>query len=176
MRRLGGIISLLSLLLLIAAVVMWIRCRWWQDVLTHVRQDSATEIKWQIESANDGLSVVRLSGARTMFFGDSPGWSYSRNDMVIRSGPYAVRVSRSGQYSYFISYAGQIHSKGVALPYWMIILFMAIAPAFWVRAEISRRRRLRSGLCQSCGYDLTGNTSGVCPECGAAISTPVDLN
>lgn len=22
------------------------------------------------------------------------------------------------------------------------------------------------GLCVSCGYDLTGNTSGVCPECG----------
>ncbi len=25
------------------------------------------------------------------------------------------------------------------------------------------------GICTSCGYDLTGNTSGVCPECGAAI-------
>lgn len=22
------------------------------------------------------------------------------------------------------------------------------------------------GLCVSCGYDLTGNTSGICPECG----------
>ena len=26
-----------------------------------------------------------------------------------------------------------------------------------------------SGHCQSCGYDLTGNTSGRCPECGEAI-------
>lgn len=24
--------------------------------------------------------------------------------------------------------------------------------------------------CQTCGYDLTGNTSGVCPECGLAVS------
>jgi len=26
------------------------------------------------------------------------------------------------------------------------------------------------GLCRGCGYNLTGNTSGVCPECG----TPLD--
>jgi uncharacterized RDD family membrane protein YckC len=24
--------------------------------------------------------------------------------------------------------------------------------------------------CENCGYDLTGNTSGICPECGASIS------
>jgi hypothetical protein len=27
-----------------------------------------------------------------------------------------------------------------------------------------------AGHCQRCGYNLTGNTSGICPECG----TPVD--
>lgn len=26
-----------------------------------------------------------------------------------------------------------------------------------------------AGHCQHCGYDLTGNTSGVCPECGEQI-------
>lgn len=25
------------------------------------------------------------------------------------------------------------------------------------------------GCCQTCGYNLRGNTSGVCPECGAAV-------
>lgn len=29
-------------------------------------------------------------------------------------------------------------------------------------------REFRPGLCRACGYDLTGNVSGVCPECGAA--------
>lgn len=32
--------------------------------------------------------------------------------------------------------------------------------------------RRKSGLCESCGYDLTGNTSGTCPECGAKIAEP----
>jgi len=25
------------------------------------------------------------------------------------------------------------------------------------------------GHCTACGYDLTGNTSGVCPECGKTV-------
>ena len=36
--------------------------------------------------------------------------------------------------------------------------------------ERSLRRQVRraNGQCQDCGYDLTGNVSGVCPECGAS--------
>ncbi len=35
-----------------------------------------------------------------------------------------------------------------------------------------RRSLVAHGIpcCTSCGYDVTGNTSGVCPECGVAIS------
>jgi hypothetical protein len=29
-----------------------------------------------------------------------------------------------------------------------------------------RQRRSGHGRCPRCGYDLTGNVSGVCPECG----------
>ena len=41
----------------------------------------------------------------------------------------------------------------------------------WVflRRRLRRCRRLHSGCCSRCGYNLTGNTSGVCPECGTAI-------
>jgi predicted RNA-binding Zn-ribbon protein involved in translation (DUF1610 family) len=31
-------------------------------------------------------------------------------------------------------------------------------------------RRMSLNVCKSCGYNLTGNVSGVCPECGTAIS------
>ena len=30
--------------------------------------------------------------------------------------------------------------------------------------------------CQECGYDLTGNTSGVCPECGCRIGSLDSVN
>ena len=32
-----------------------------------------------------------------------------------------------------------------------------------------RLQRLLEGRCPTCGYDLTGNISGVCPECGTPI-------
>jgi hypothetical protein len=42
-------------------------------------------------------------------------------------------------------------------------LFPALA---FVRGPFRRWRRCRRGLCVKCDYDLTGNVSGVCPECG----------
>ena len=35
----------------------------------------------------------------------------------------------------------------------------------WWRGRLGQRRVL-DNLCPHCGYDLTGNVSGVCPECG----------
>ncbi|HUU83124.1 MAG TPA: hypothetical protein VM243_06425 [Phycisphaerae bacterium] len=55
-------------------------------------------------------------------------------------------------------------------------LLAVAALAAMVNAAVSgwmtyRRRpalygRLEAGRCLHCGYDLTGNVSGVCPECG----------
>jgi hypothetical protein len=35
------------------------------------------------------------------------------------------------------------------------------------KAILARRRRMN--LCQSCGYSLRGNVSGICPECGTRV-------
>lgn len=45
----------------------------------------------------------------------------------------------------------------------LLILFGALAIALFVWS-----RRNPQGHCRKCGYNLTGNTSGACPECGAA--------
>ena len=31
---------------------------------------------------------------------------------------------------------------------------------------IQIRPSIQTNLCKECGYNLTGNTSGICPECG----------
>lgn len=36
-------------------------------------------------------------------------------------------------------------------------------------ARMRLRRRRTAESCDSCGYNLTGNVSGCCPECGAAV-------
>ncbi len=48
-----------------------------------------------------------------------------------------------------------------------IVRHRGILSFFW-DSEI--RRGYPPGHCQRCGYDLTGNLSGVCPECGTTLS------
>ena len=52
------------------------------------------------------------------------------------------------------------------LPLWSLALLFAVAPGVRIYRARSRRRRLRAGLCLTCGYDLRA-TPGRCPECGA---------
>ena len=51
---------------------------------------------------------------------------------------------------------------------------MSVPRHTWLSLFVARRlllpkRRERLGLCPSCGYDLTGNVSGTCPECGRPV-------
>ena len=57
----------------------------------------------------------------------------------------------------------------VGVPFWLPLLLTAI-PTTWLWHR--DRRRIRPGCCLRCGYDLTGNTSGVCSECGLAKPPP----
>ncbi len=55
------------------------------------------------------------------------------------------------------------------LPLWMPLVLFAAYPGYALVTHGSRRRRQRRkhGLCLECGYNLTGNVSGICPECGS---------
>ena len=57
-------------------------------------------------------------------------------------------------------------ARGVEVPGWYPLAALALpTAAFW---WLGRRRRV-PGHCRNCGYDLTGNVSGRCSECGTAI-------
>ena len=57
----------------------------------------------------------------------------------------------------------------LSVPMWFLILMFA-APAVLVGANrINGLRRLKSGFCRTCGYDLRA-TSDRCPECGTIPS------
>lgn len=61
-------------------------------------------------------------------------------------------------------------ASGFFLPFWIPIALFAFPT--W-RLFVTKRGGNRLGCCAQCSYDLTGNTSGKCPECGVrhAVAT-----
>lgn len=61
------------------------------------------------------------------------------------------------------AWAGAFARDTGILPLWLLLCLAVAATGFlwW-------RNRAPVGHCGKCGYDLTGNVSGRCPECGDA--------
>ena len=59
----------------------------------------------------------------------------------------------------------------LSAPPWALALLAGVTPHLvrGLKAKLRDRRRA-GGLCPSCGYDLTGNVSGVCRECGKGVT------
>lgn len=58
-------------------------------------------------------------------------------------------------------YRDQFPGVRIIIPIWQttaLCVLLAVAITLW-------KRRITPGHC-ACGYDMTGNTSGFCPECG----------
>lgn len=80
------------------------------------------------------------------------GWSFAKNEEGLRFGPW--ERGKSG-----------FRRTGCSLLTPLLLLGLPTALLWW------RQHRARPGHCRSCGYDLTGNTSGQCPECGLPASS-----
>jgi hypothetical protein len=63
-----------------------------------------------------------------------------------------------------------IQADSLRIPPWLWILSSCVLPLIWTRVP-----RLTHGPahCRKCGYNLAGNASGVCPECGTPIAVAV---
>ncbi|UCG32186.1 MAG: hypothetical protein JSU68_11025 [Phycisphaerales bacterium] len=90
-------------------------------------------------------------------------------DKMVRFGPFRLRriiVIEPGS-----PITARQHAV-LRLPFWTAFVVLTVAPVLIVTpGAIRRYHRHRKGLCLSCGYDLTGNVSGVCPECGQAVTS-----
>lgn len=65
------------------------------------------------------------------------------------------------------SHAGHVL---VIVPLWCLASVVVIPMAALWYEEWRRKVRDRPGHCKRCGYNLSGNVSGRCPECGTEIA------
>ena len=99
-------------------------------------------------------------------------WENTRLLMRVRYGPADTTDTGmlSGPVATNFATPVPVRFHEVLVPHWMVGLAAALPGLLWGLSFIpylERKRRIREGLCAACGYDLTGNLSGVCPECGA---------
>ena len=65
-------------------------------------------------------------------------------------------------------------SPQIKIPYVFIVLAELVLRVTWLIRKLRRAMSNRAHLCPTCRYDLTGNISGVCPECGTALATAIE--
>jgi len=126
-RRLFALVSLLSLLLCAATVVLW-ACRVHSGyILVYGNGDMGTRPSIEVLTADGGIGI---------------GWTYT-------------------------DFFGKENMRIVPFPATAAIF--SIIPCVWI---VRRFRTQHDPIqCSVCSYDLTGNISGVCPECGTAINS-----
>ena len=64
----------------------------------------------------------------------------------------------------------QYNVHAATCPTWFVAGLTALLPLLRLGNHWRSKRRKPPGTCRVCGYNLTANTSGVCPECGTPVS------
>ena len=135
-----------------------------------------SELRW-----NSDLFPVE-SGADPDLDAEEVPWQHHPLGVDTLSGEGLVAVDPDGRVPWTLG-GGRIgaaqptipvRSWTLVLPSRLLLAVLSPLPAVWIgtmirRFRLYRRRRLNDRThCHTCGYDLTGNVSGVCPECGQA--------
>jgi len=103
----------------------------------------------------------RISVGQVVFVAGTTGLGY-------RTGFYSFRVIMPCRLRYRL-WPYYCNSRGgwyLSIPLWCFIVVAGLPAACLSWRD---HHRFPPGHCQKCGYDLTGNVSGRCPECGAHL-------
>ena len=163
-RRLLDLLTVPSLLLLVAVCVMWVRSAFVGDTWV-----------WYDRGSTNCFSTVRLASGRarytwsdaSAFTGVNPA---AGHDTTADPGRLLYPVTVTGRPHYaFPGFRYDVYPTGrlVEFHYALPALAALAVPLLWLARRRRRDRSRRLGLCARCGYDLRA-TPERCPECGAA--------
>ena len=157
-RRVLALVSLLSLLLCVAVVAMWVRSYRVRDVC--VGDFRKLRHSFDIESVTGEL-----------YFAYEPG--YVLTDEPVKWMHLEDEPGRAGLPGGLgFSFSGSVEGIRIVVPHWAAVLGLLVMPTLWIGLRVFSRRVSGDPVCSGCSYNLRGNTSGICPECGSPILGP----
>jgi hypothetical protein len=175
-RTLFNLAAGLSLLLCVTTVVLWVRSYWvWDSFNWDGKTQSVDRLSLSVGSGKVYLVRSRMPAptspslngqysvsASSVSFSEPLGFS-ERAPFTPIGKVVSPTHSFAGLGSSDRTMMG-VHMQDIRVPLWMPIVLCLIVPTL---GRIVRRPK--NGFCKQCRYDLTGNTSGTCPECGTPV-------
>jgi hypothetical protein len=188
-RRLFPIWCGISLVLLVATCVLWVRSGAHIDVYRYAGDVDASlaQSRAQFYSAEGVVYVSRIrcehrtGPVEELMGGGFNSYPVAGNNSRPHSGfdPKDTRVLGFGAAHAVIVDPGtgpwdrRWSEWAVSVPHWFLAFVLLLSPARWALTTLTRlaaaRRRQRVGHCAKCGYDLRAS-SDRCPECGTTPS------
>ena len=189
-RRLFTIFSALSLLLLVAVILLWVRSHF---VSEHIARADLSKEAWVARSSGGAIYFDHRS-----YWWYQGGWSWGRRRIAFGDSGvdfHYMPPNRGVRFLGFGAFSGTVYTwpshlyptvpaptpindpnridprwwrdryRTISLPHWALVLVLGILPFRWYRRAFRERKRARAHLCSRCGYDLRA-TPERCPECG----------
>lgn len=129
---------------------------WTNEPTVHQRSVDLLRAQWEVNALGGGLRDAMMTRSSEANLNDL------RQRVATRAAAErALRAAMVAPWSHALSLAVACGVSGAAT----LGLFV------WLR-WLEARRTAAGRYCPACDYDLTGNLSGVCPECGRPVSRP----
>ena len=160
--------SALSLLLCVAAAVLWVRSGRTLDMVGyHWWRYTGHEYGFGFTSGRGGLQIEWSHYRQSVPPERDRRWTHFVRLNPAYAGTLPGRSPWHHPFSFdrYGSSTGADQVSELVLPIWTFLFGFAILPTLWLFALLRTRRRAQSFHCSKCGYDLRA-TPDRCPECG----------
>ena len=160
-RRLFNFAATMSLLLCVATGILWVISHITGIYISRIRMDPGGmyETYYAASATGGGFELER-------FFEPPDHTRVGWDTQLFNNTDYPMIRPHWGRTWYIDFDEGGF--RLAVFPCWSVVVLWLLLPIWWL-VRVRAKPTVKDNKCPACGYNLTGNTSGVCPECGTAV-------